>query len=119
MQIGLELTAESFKPPEIVSMTRTAAQAGLDFGAMSDHFHPGLDRQGHCGLTWSMPGAVAASTERIGLVTGVTRPSFRCHPAIIALGDGLFWTESDAEIVDLFVDELAGPLRALLPSKGR
>lgn len=43
-------------------------------------------------------GAVAASTERIGLVTGVTCPSCRCHPAIIAqaaatvalLSDGRF-----------------------------
>jgi G6PDH family F420-dependent oxidoreductase len=51
---------------------------------MSDHFHPWLETQGHSGFTWSMLGAMAATTERIGLVTGVTCPSFRYHPAIVA-----------------------------------
>ena len=48
-------------------------------------------------------------TERIALATGVTRPSVRYHPAIIAqaaatlaaadLGDGLFATEPDGDLV--------------------
>ena len=84
MPIGYKLATESFAPEEIVAQTKLAEAAGFDFVEMSDHFHPWLETPGHSGFTWSMLGAMAASTERIGLVTGVTCPSFRYHPAIIA-----------------------------------
>lgn len=98
MQIGYKLATEAFGPAQIVAQTRLAEQAGFDFVDVSDHFHPWLDDQGHSGFTWSMLGAMAAGTERIGLVTGVTCPSFRYHPAVIAqaaatmalLSDGRF-----------------------------
>ena len=98
MQIGYKLATEAFAPAEIVAQTRLAEQAGFDFVEMSDHFHPWLDVQGHSGFTWSMLGAMAATTERVGLVTGVTCPSYRYHPAVIAqaaatvalLSDGRF-----------------------------
>jgi G6PDH family F420-dependent oxidoreductase len=84
MQIGYKLSTESFGPAEIVAQARLAEQAGFDFVELSDHYHPWLESQGHSGFTWSMLGAMAAGTERVGLVTGVTCPSFRYHPAIIA-----------------------------------
>ena len=84
MQVGYKLATEAFTPQQIVEQTKLAEQAGFDFVEMSDHYHPWLDAQGHSGFTWSMLGAMAASTERIGLVTGVTCPFFRYHPAIIA-----------------------------------
>lgn len=84
MQIGYKLATESFGPKEIVRQTRLAEDAGFDFVEMSDHYHPWLDNQGHSGFTWSMLGTMAQVTERIGLATGVTCPSFRYHPAIIA-----------------------------------
>jgi G6PDH family F420-dependent oxidoreductase len=98
MKIGYKLATEAFAPTEIVSQAQRAEQAGFDFVELSDHFHPWLDNQGHSGFTWSMLGAMAAKTERIGLVTGVTCPSFRYHPAIVAqaaatvalLSDGRF-----------------------------
>jgi G6PDH family F420-dependent oxidoreductase len=98
MKIGYKLATEAFAPTEIVSQARRAEEAGFDFVELSDHFHPWLDNQGHSGFTWSMLGAMAAKTETIGLVTGVTCPSFRYHPAIVAqaaatvalLSDGRF-----------------------------
>jgi G6PDH family F420-dependent oxidoreductase len=84
MQLGYKLATESFAPLEIVRQARLAEQAGFDFVELSDHYHPWLDNQGHSGFTWSMLGSMAVSTEHIGLVTGVTCPSFRYHPAIIA-----------------------------------
>ncbi len=98
MQIGYKLATEAFSPTEIVRQAVAAEQAGFDFVEMSDHFHPWLETQGHSGFTWSMLGAMAARTERVGLVTGVTCPSFRYHPAIVAqaaatvalLSDGRF-----------------------------
>jgi alkanesulfonate monooxygenase SsuD/methylene tetrahydromethanopterin reductase-like flavin-dependent oxidoreductase (luciferase family) len=53
-----------------------AEQAGFDFVEMSDHYHPWLEAQGHSPFTWGVLSAIAAKTERIGLVTGVTCP--RC-----------------------------------------
>jgi G6PDH family F420-dependent oxidoreductase len=51
---------------------------------MSDHYHPWLEEQGHSAFTWSVLPVIAAKTTRIGLATGVTCPSVRYHPAIIA-----------------------------------
>ncbi len=84
MQIGYKLATEGFDPNEIIRQAVQAEQAGFDFVEMSDHFHPWLDSQGHSGFTWTMFGAIAARTERIGLATGVTCPTVRYHPAIIA-----------------------------------
>ena len=84
MKIGYKLTAEAFGPKELIRQAVLAEQAGFDFVEMSDHYHPWLEAQGHSPFTWSVLPAIAAETERIGLVTGVTCPSVRYHPAIIA-----------------------------------
>jgi G6PDH family F420-dependent oxidoreductase len=84
MRIGYKLSTESFGPQEIIRQAVRAEEAGFDFVEMSDHFHPWLDVQGHSGFTWTMLGAIAARTDRIGLATGVTCPTVRYHPAIVA-----------------------------------
>ncbi|WP_327293979.1 MULTISPECIES: TIGR03557 family F420-dependent LLM class oxidoreductase [unclassified Streptomyces] len=84
MQIGYKLAAEAFGPKELVRQAVLAEQAGFDFVEMSDHYHPWLDVQGHSPFAWTVLGAIAAKTERIGLATGVTCPTVRYHPAIIA-----------------------------------
>jgi G6PDH family F420-dependent oxidoreductase len=98
MQIGYKLFAEGYDPNEIVRQAVEAERAGFDFVEVSDHFHPWLHSHGHSGFAWSMLAAIAAKTERIGLATGVTCPSIRYHPAIVAqaaattaiLSDGRF-----------------------------
>lgn len=84
MKIGLKIATEAFGPKEVVRQAQAAERAGFDFVELSDHYHPWLESQGHSAFTWSMLGAMAQSTDTIGLVTGVTCPSFRYHPAIIA-----------------------------------
>ncbi|MEV0005841.1 LLM class F420-dependent oxidoreductase [Micromonospora sp. NPDC050980] len=84
MKIGYKLSSEGFGPQELIRQAVRAEEAGFDFVEMSDHFHPWLDTQGHSPFTWTVFGAIAAKTERIGLATGVTCPSVRYHPAIIA-----------------------------------
>jgi G6PDH family F420-dependent oxidoreductase len=84
MQIGYKLASEAFGPNEIIRQAVRAEEVGFDFVEMSDHFHPWLDVQGHSSFTWTVLGAVAARTDRVGLVTGVTCPTMRYHPAIIA-----------------------------------
>ncbi|MEV0881538.1 TIGR03557 family F420-dependent LLM class oxidoreductase [Micromonospora echinofusca] len=84
MRFGYKLASEGFGPKEIIRQAVRAEEVGFDFVEMSDHFHPWLDVQGHSSFTWTVFGAIAARTERVGLVTGVTCPTVRYHPAIIA-----------------------------------
>ncbi|MFQ1003874.1 TIGR03557 family F420-dependent LLM class oxidoreductase [Modestobacter sp. SSW1-42] len=84
MQVGYKLATEAFSPTQVVEQTIAAEEAGFDFVELSDHFHPWLEEQGHSGFTWTMLGAMAAQTSRIGLATGVTCPMIRYHPAVIA-----------------------------------
>ena len=84
MKFGYKLSAEGFGPKELIQQAIRAEQAGFDFVEISDHFHPWLDVQGHSPFAWTVLGAIAAKTDRIGLATGVTCPSVRYHPAIIA-----------------------------------
>jgi G6PDH family F420-dependent oxidoreductase len=84
VQIGYKLATEAFGPQELVRQAIRAEQAGFDFVEMSDHYHPWLEAQGHSAFTWSVLPVIAARTQHIGLATGVTCPSMRYHPAIIA-----------------------------------
>ena len=84
MQVGYKLMSEAFGPAELVRQAVRAEQAGFDFVEMSDHFHPWLDNQGHSSFTWTVLGVIAAKTQHLGLATGVTCPTVRYHPAIIA-----------------------------------
>src|SRR6201992_157318 len=84
MQIGYKLATEGFGPKELIRQAVLAEQAGFDFVEMSDHYHPWVEAQGHSAFTWNLLSAIAMKTERSGLPTGVTCPSMRYHPAIIA-----------------------------------
>jgi len=98
MKIGYKLIAEAFGPQELVRQAVRAEQAGFDFVEMSDHFHPWAEAQGHSPFVWNVLSAIAATTSTLELATGVTCPSVRYHPAIIAqaaatlalLSDGRF-----------------------------
>jgi G6PDH family F420-dependent oxidoreductase len=84
MRFGYKLFAENFGPQELIRQAERAEAAGFDFVEISDHYHPWLDVQGHSPFAWTVLGAIAARTREIGLVTGVTCPTVRYHPAIIA-----------------------------------
>ncbi|AGZ42288.1 f420-dependent oxidoreductase, g6pdh family protein [Actinoplanes friuliensis DSM 7358] len=84
MKFGYKLAAEGFGPKELIRQAVRAEEAGFDFVEISDHYHPWLDVQGHSPFAWAVLGAIAARTQRLGLATGVTCPTVRYHPAIIA-----------------------------------
>ena len=84
MRIGYTLMTEQSGPKELVRYATYAEDAGFDFAVMSDHYFPWLEEQGHSGYAWSMLGAVAQATERIDLMTYVTCPIMRYHPAVVA-----------------------------------
>jgi G6PDH family F420-dependent oxidoreductase len=84
MEIGYSLSSEEHAPLDLVRDACRAEEAGFTFALISDHFHPWIDRQGHSPFVWSAIGAIAASTKRLRLGTGVTCPMIRIHPAIVA-----------------------------------
>jgi G6PDH family F420-dependent oxidoreductase len=71
-------------PRQLVRDAARAEQAGFDFELISDHYSPWLDSQGHAPNAWATLGAVAQATERVELMTYVTCPIMRYHPAIVA-----------------------------------
>lgn len=83
-KIGYKLMAEEHGPAALVRNAVRAEQAGFDFAAISDHFFPWLDEQGHAPFAWTVLGAAAQATSHIGLMTAVTCPIMRYHPAIVA-----------------------------------
>ena len=83
-RIGYALSSEEHAPNDLVRHARLAEQAGFTFALISDHFHPWVDAQGQSPFVWSVIGAIAHATERLELGTGVTCPTTRIHPAIIA-----------------------------------
>lgn len=84
IKLGYKLMSEEHGPIDLVRNTVRAEQAGFEFAAISDHFFPWLEEQGHAPLAWPVLGALANATGRIGLMTSVTCPIMRYHPAIIA-----------------------------------
>src|SRR3954447_6856090 len=81
---GYTLMTEQSGPREIVRYAAAAEEAGFDFEVMSDHYSPWLAEQGHAGYAWSMLGAVTQVTDRVELMTYVTCPLMRYHPAVVA-----------------------------------
>ena len=98
MQLGYTMMTEQAGPKELVAHVVGAEQAGFDFAVSSDHYFPWLDEMGHAPHAWTVLGAAAQATSRIPLMTYVTCPTFRYHPAIVAqkaatlqiLSDGRF-----------------------------
>ena len=83
-QFGYTMMCEQSPPDQLVQDLQLAEQAGFDFSVTSDHYQPWLPEQGHSGYAWSILGAAAQATDRIGLMTYVTCPILRYHPAIVA-----------------------------------
>jgi len=97
-RFGYTLMGEQSGPRELVRDAAHAERAGFDFEVISDHFSPWLDSQGHAPNAWATLGAIAQATERVELMTYVTCPTIRYHPAVVAqqaatvglLSDGRF-----------------------------
>ena len=98
VKIGYTLMTEQRSPKDLVADAQLAERAGFDFSVISDHYHPWVTAQGHAGYAWSILGAIAQATETLPLMTYVTCPIVRYHPAVVAqkaatvqiLSDGRF-----------------------------
>jgi G6PDH family F420-dependent oxidoreductase len=92
------MICEQRPPKNLVGDLVEAERTSFDPSVISDHFHIWLEEQGHAGYAWSILGAAANATECISLMTYVTWPTIRYHPAVVAqkaatvalLSDGRF-----------------------------
>jgi G6PDH family F420-dependent oxidoreductase len=82
--LGYCLTSELHGPNEMVEHARRAEEAGFEFALISDHYHPWTSTQGHSPFVWGVIGGIAQVTSKLRLGTGVTCPTVRIPPAIIA-----------------------------------
>ena len=82
-KIGYAAMLEQFGPAEILDLCARADAAGFSGVMAADHLQPWVPRQGQASFVWEVL-AVAGARTRGDLGPGVTCPSFRMHPAIVA-----------------------------------
>jgi len=83
-RIGIALSSEEHGPRELVRFAAMAKEHGFNDVMVSDHFHPWIEQQGQSPFIWSALGGMAAAAPGVRLGTGVTCPTVRIHPAVIA-----------------------------------
>ncbi|MTD52753.1 TIGR03557 family F420-dependent LLM class oxidoreductase [Amycolatopsis pithecellobii] len=84
MRFGYTLMTEQAGPKDLVRFAKAAEDSGFRFEVCSDHYSPWLDEQGHAPYAWSVLGAVSQVTDRVELLSFVTCPIMRYHPAVVA-----------------------------------
>jgi G6PDH family F420-dependent oxidoreductase len=84
VELGYALSSEEHTPSDLVRLASQAEAAGFTFALISDHYHPWIDQQGHSAFVWAVIGGISQATRTLRLGTGVTCPTIRIHPAIIA-----------------------------------
>ena len=97
--IGYAAALEQFHPTELLEYSQLAEHHGFEGVMAADHFQPWVPSQGHNALVWTWMAALGATTKSLTFGPGVTCPSFRYHPAIVAqaaatqgaMTPGRFW----------------------------
>ncbi|MBA3278680.1 MAG: TIGR03557 family F420-dependent LLM class oxidoreductase [Geodermatophilaceae bacterium] len=83
LTFGYAAMLEQFAPGEAVELTALAEEHGFSGCMAADHFQPWVPQQGQASFVWSVLAAVGERTAG-DFGPGVTCPSFRFHPALIA-----------------------------------
>src|SRR5690554_3479705 len=81
--IGYAVMLEQFHPTDCVELTAYAESKGFNGAMAADHFQPWVPQQGQSAFVWNVLTAIAERTKG-DLGPGVTTPTFRWHPAIVA-----------------------------------
>jgi G6PDH family F420-dependent oxidoreductase len=83
LTVGYAAMLEQFHPTECVELTRLAEEHGFSGCMAADHFQPWVPQQGQAAFVWNVLTAVGERTTG-DLGPGVTCPSFRFHPVVVA-----------------------------------
>jgi coenzyme F420-dependent glucose-6-phosphate dehydrogenase len=97
--IGYAAALEQFPPTELLNYSLLAEQHGFKGVMAADHFQPWVPQQGNNAFVWSWMAALGQASQALTFGPGVTCPSFRFHPAIVAqaaatqaaMTPGRFW----------------------------
>lgn len=81
--IGYAAMLEQFHPTDVVRYCELAEQQGFTGVMAADHFQPWVPQQGEAAFVWNVLTAIGERTQG-DLGPGVTCPSFRFHPALVA-----------------------------------
>jgi coenzyme F420-dependent glucose-6-phosphate dehydrogenase len=83
VQVGVAAALEQFSPRESIRLAAVAEQHGFSGQMAADHVQPWVPAQGEASFVWSVLASLAENTDG-DLGPGVTCPSFRQHPAMVA-----------------------------------
>jgi coenzyme F420-dependent glucose-6-phosphate dehydrogenase len=81
--IGYAAMLEQFGPVEVTDYSVAAEAAGFTGVMAADHFQPWVPQQGSAPFVWNVLTSIGARTTG-DFGPGVTCPSFKMHPAIVA-----------------------------------
>ena len=82
-RIGYAAMLEQFHPSEVLELAASAERHGFSGVMAADHFQPWVPQQGQASFVWNVLAALGQTTAG-DLGTGVTAPTFRWHPAMVA-----------------------------------
>jgi coenzyme F420-dependent glucose-6-phosphate dehydrogenase len=82
-KVGYAAMLEQFGPLEVTELSVKAEQSGFTGVMAADHYQPWVPAQGNASFVWNVMTAIAERTKG-DVGPGVTCPSFRMHPAIVA-----------------------------------
>ena len=83
LSIGYAAMLEQFHPTEAVALSALAEQHGFTGVMAADHFQPWVPQQGQSAFVWEVLAALGERTTG-DFGPGVTAPTFRWHPAMVA-----------------------------------
>ena len=83
LTVGYAAMLEQFHPTEIVELSAYAETKGFSGVMAADHFQPWVPQQGQAAFVWNVLSALGERTKG-DLGPGVTAPTFRWHPAMVA-----------------------------------
>ncbi|MEP7764943.1 TIGR03557 family F420-dependent LLM class oxidoreductase [Sanguibacter sp. 25GB23B1] len=83
LTIGYAAMLEQFHPTDIIALSEYAETQGFSGVMAADHFQPWVPQQGQSAFVWNVLSALGERTKG-DLGPGVTAPTFRWHPAMVA-----------------------------------
>ena len=83
LTVGYAAMLEQFHPTEVVELSVHAEENGFSGVMAADHFQPWVPAQGQSAFVWNVLTALGERT-RGDIGPGVTAPTFRWHPAMVA-----------------------------------
>ena len=112
LTLGYSSDVTQRTPNEAIECAVLAEAEGFDSIWSGDHFHPWVHTDAKCGFTWVWLGGLGQRTSRVLMGTGITAPTIRYHPAIVAQA---FATLSDMYPSRVFISVGTGEAMNELP----